>query len=397
MRLANFNVVLLGDMASKGFTALFALMTIRLMTPDSFASFVYLGALIILSFSLVSGFFNRQFMLSNVDGPDLRAFQLAQVATTGAVMLACLAFLRPATNLLELVASILTPALAAAYDFCRTVGQRQGNFVRYSGVEVGRTMMVFFLAIPIVLVPGQFQIAGLIAVQGLSYLCGAYIMRLQAHWRPGRAAWSGLLAGLGNRAALSVLLYWALVALFGQVPIFVAKFAGNADILASLGSAMRYYGIVLSIVVAANIVTLPIVTRAKTSVEVFAAIAQSYRMLMLATVLVLVCAYAGHEMIPFVDGGKYPDAPLQFVLLCMALVAGIPMAPISSGLLRLGHVNSLIVALGISVAIATAFPLLASIALRDSIPMGFALGALAQLLFCGVQLWRRKPVREMAR
>jgi|CXWL01.1.fsa_nt_gi hypothetical protein len=396
MKLANFNTVLMGDMAAKGFTALFAVMTIRLMAPASFASFVYLGALIILSFSLVSGFFNRQFMLSDVGGADLRAFQLTQVAATGVVMLVCLAILRPALNVHELVASLFTPVFAAAYDFCRTVRQRQGNFLRYSVVEVGRTMLVFFLALPIFLVPGKFQVAGLIAAQGFSYFCGAYALRLDAVWRPDGAAWSRVLRGLSNKAAMSVLLYWTLVALFGQVPILAAKFLGSPDILASLGSAMRYYGIVLSIVVAANIVTLPIVTRAKSNAEVYSAVVKSYRILILATCLILACAYAGYQLIPLVDGGKYPDSPLQYVLLCMAIVSGIPMAPISGGLLRLGHVNLLIVAMGISVVIAAGFPMVANVALKDAIPMGFALGALAQLLFAGFQLWLRKQKREEA-
>jgi len=63
----------------------------------------------------------------------------------------------------------------------------------------------------------------------------------------------------------------------------------------------------------------------------------SARIVLVGAALVLAAAAAGYLAIPFVDGGKYPQAPTLFVVLSIGLVPGLALAPMTAALLRAGR------------------------------------------------------------
>jgi O-antigen/teichoic acid export membrane protein len=236
-------------------------------------------------------------------------------------------------------------------------------------------MLAFGLIV--IVAPPAFQVEVLFVAQALSYVFVCFVLRLQDPREEADVTYWSIARQLANKAGAWILAYWSLVAATGQAPMLLVAQFGNPLQLAALGSAMRYYGIALSVVVAVNVVVLPHLSRANTHEDTFQRIGESGRLLLLAGGIVAVGAALGYWIIPFIDSGKYPQAPTLFVLLCTGLFPGIIMAPVSSALLRLGRTSDMVIAMGAGLIVTTCVALLT----RSVIGAAAAapIGALAQL------------------
>lgn len=361
MSVAQFRTVVSGDFASKGLAAAFIVALVRWLPPAQLAEYVFVSALVVLGATTFNGFFNRHYIVSNADEGAARMYRRWQVMSSALVFALAAILLAPERAPETLVAGLCCAAAAAAFDFARTHAQKIGRFGRYAASELLRSGVFLALAIPILMLAGRHTVPALLAAQAGCYLVAARLLPALPPLGCGQLRARALLA---DPTAASLVAYFALLGLFGQLPMLILERTGSEVELAAFGSAVRYYGLALGVVVATNVVLLPKLAAAHNAAELLTLLRQTRPMVVGALALLGVVALAGYLVIPYIDGGKYPDAPSLFLILCSALAPGIVMAPLTNTFLRLRlffHlVASLLLANTACAAVATLGPQLSS-------------------------------------
>jgi O-antigen/teichoic acid export membrane protein len=389
--LRHFRTVLAGDVGAKALTAAFVLGLVRHLSPLHLASYVYLSAIVILASTLLNGFFNRHYIMAPEGVGTPRSYRAIQVATVSVVYLACSLALARESTAAELIAGLMCTSAAAAFDFRRSHAQKQLQFRAYSAADVLRAFILVVLAIPAVAWEGPSTIAMLLAAQAIAFFAAAAVLPplpkdATSSWRS-TVRWTREV--LANSSSLTLLAYFALVGLFGQLPVLLLKRFSVPMELASFGSAFRYYGLLLGVVAAANVVILP--HMAQGSGEGAVTTWRSVRNIVgVALGLVLAASLIGYFVIPLIDAGKYPDAPLLFVLLATGLIPGVALAPITAAFLR-ARMNDVLLRSQLA-AITASF--VAAYALRHHGAWAAAgcvpLGVLAQFLWLAAATFRHR-------
>jgi O-antigen/teichoic acid export membrane protein len=354
MSFLHFRTVVAGDFVAKGLTAAFVIALVRTLPPTQLADYVYVSALVVLGATLFSGFFNRHYIVSNASPGISRVYRRWQVTSSALAFVTAAALLAHDRDILAMAAALCCTATAAAFDFARTHAQRTGQFHRYAGAEVLRTALLFAFALPILWLLPEHAVATLLTAQAVAY---AAAIRALPALPPFAGPRPDLRSLLANRMAAYLVAYFALLGIFAQLPTLVLQHTGSSFELATFGSAMRYYGLTLGIVVAANVVLLPRLSAARDTEELLTLLRESRSLVVGALSLLAAATLAGYLAIPWADGGTYPDAPLLFLILSAALVPGVMMAPIVNVYLRLNWLGVLVGSLCLGVLASAAVAL----------------------------------------
>ena len=352
MSLSQFRTVLSGDFAAKGLAAVFVIAVVRQLPPEQLAEYVYVSALVVLAATLFNGFFNRHYIVASADTAMARSYRRWQVLVSATAFVLAAAWLARERGAATLGAALLYTTTAAAFDFARTHAQKVGRFNRYAAAELVRSALLLAVALPVLAHAGHYTVSALLAAQALSYLvAGLLLPRLPAAPQGAQLPLRSLLA---ESTAIYLVAYFVLLGVFGQLPVLILETAHDTAELASFGSAMRYYGLALAIVVAANVVVLPKLSAAHDPEELFRLLRQTRSLVLGALGLLAVVALGGYFTIPWLDGGKYPQAPLLYAVLCSALVPGILLAPLTAAFLRLRWFGDLVLSLLLANAVCAA-------------------------------------------
>ena len=135
-----------------------------------------------------------------------------------------------------------------------------------------------------------------------------------------------------NARSLHLLLYFALVALFGQLPMLLVAPQSPPDETAGFAAAFRYYGLLMSVLSSANVVIIAKVAAGQGDSKLDVARLQRW-----AAALLFGGMLIGFHLIPLVDGGKYPTSPYLFVVMALALLPGLASAPLAADMLKVGR------------------------------------------------------------
>jgi O-antigen/teichoic acid export membrane protein len=392
MSLRHFRTVIGGDAMAKVLTAVFVLGLVRFLPAAGLASFVHLSSIVILSTLLLGGFFNRLYILQGSKHVPVQGFRRMQVGSASLAYCAAIVVVRPDAPLFDIAAGLVCTAAAATFDFSRTWLQSTAQFTRYATADVVRAAALLLLVVPVLFEVSSHHAGAVLLAQAAAFLLGTLTLpplpREQERTQPSLAAMAKHL--FGSRGALALIGYFALVALFGQLPVILVERLADTHALASFGSAYRYYGLLLGIVVAANVVILPRVAGAREG-DLPASLRSALRIIAVALALVLLAGIAGYIAIPLIDGGKYPRAPMLFVTCSLGLLPGLVAAPLVAMCLRSDQFGRLFVSqlLSLTAAVATVYagradPALAAAA---SLPVG----VLVQLAWLGATL-RPRPL-----
>ncbi len=329
MRLRYFHVVLAGDIGTKGLTGIFILAAVRFLPAADLATFLFLAALVTLSTTPFGGLFNRLYMFSSsVDSPAPNVFRTWQCLSAGSVYIVLMLTIANEERALPLLGGLACAVAASNFDFKRSHAQKNLDFRKYSSTDVFRTALQLLLALPVFAVGGSQKVFLLLGSQALAYVGAALLLPSVSTLRGTPFAMIRLLA---SRHAVTLLGYFALMGLLAQLPIVLVKRLGDVIALAEFGSAMRYYGLALGVVVAANVVMLP----RDTPHNPEGGFASAPFLIVIAGIsMVLVATVVGFFAIPFIDDGRYGKAPIIYVILSLGLIPGVALAPITSALMR---------------------------------------------------------------
>jgi len=392
MSILSFGTVAGGDLAAKAIMAIATVSIIRWLSPAELADHVYLTSLVILASTLLSGFFNRHYIIVCSVPATARHYQRWQVTTsTSAYILLWLSLARDRDMAAALSGAACTWAISC-YEFARTHAQKGGAFRRYALADIVRSVLFVSAVLVVLIVKPTNIVAYLIAAQALAYAIAWWLF---PSLPPKEASKESLTFTtlIADKHSLHLLVYFALLGLFGQLPILILERTASPAEFAEYGSAMRYYGLALSIVVAANVILLPKIAVAATFDELRDKYLESRPLLFYAMLAIVIIAAVGYLAIPWIDGSKYSDAPILFLILSSALLPGVCVAPLFAVYARMRWTFDLAVSLVIANVVCASIGVTSlawgSIASAVSLPAA----VLSQLLYL---LWvlsrRRKTV-----
>jgi O-antigen/teichoic acid export membrane protein len=320
------------SLVTKAFVVVSSLVIIRIMSPEQYAAYTYgLAAFSILT-GIVTSAFNRIFIIGysrfNIS-EDIGAFLLLQLLTLVVVGLLLYLFI-DLPGYLYLI--VLTLALTFCIsDFLMTDYQRMLKFSRYSQVELARSIL-FVLAILglIVLYDDDLQAWQVLLLQAMSILIVAVPLLLRRKMLRGASRLSKSLA-----LARAIILgkyrymfgYLFILALFSQVDIFMLRSLSSEHQLATYGSAYRYYTLLLMALGAVKTVLLPLIQNVSSKLEMRKLFNKHRQLILLTIPIVLLGAVASSWVLPWVDAGKYPNAPVVFQILAVSSLFSFSFSP----------------------------------------------------------------------
>ncbi len=391
MSFVQFRTVVSGDFGAKALTAAAVVLCVRWLPPPQLAEYAFFSALVVLGATLFNGFFNRHYIVSGVKPEAARSYRRWQVAFSAVTFVISAILLASDRAPQTVLAALCCTAAAAAFDFSRTHAQRVGSFNRYAAAELLRTSLFLALCMPILLLAQSHAVTVLLAAQAGCYLAATRLLPTLPASGSEQLNMRSLAA---DPSAWMLMAYFALLGIFGQLPMLILERIGTEFELATFGSAMRYYGLALGIVVALNVVLLPKVAALQGASGLRALWNHSRPMQLGALVLLCVIAVVGPLVIPIIDGGKYPEAPRLFLILCTALIPGIIMAPLSNAWLQQKRwaelTASLLLANAVCAAVAGFGPQVFGLTQPTCAAMSLPLAVTASLA-CLIVMSRQKP------
>jgi O-antigen/teichoic acid export membrane protein len=223
-------------------------------------------------------------------------------------------------------------------EFAKTYFQRELRFARFSLIEVLRSVLYavsLFVAIGVYqerLTARHVLVVQLLTMLGVVLLMFGRYMRVSClvEWQSIRRLARGLV-----RSSYGYMLgYFLILAVFLRIDVIMLRALSDDYQLATYGSAYRYFGILLIVLNSVHTVFLPLTQRAVARHELQAIYRKLGVILLFVSPLILVAAWISQWMIPWVDGGKYPQAVTAFRILALTAVVSLAASPAVNIVLR---------------------------------------------------------------
>ena len=133
---------------------------------------------------------------------------------------------------------------------------------------------------------------------------------------------------------------------------------GDNSMLATYGSAFRYYSILSLALGSVHVVLLPMIQQASNDQELFEVFAKHKKMILMFIPAVLLAGWLAQWAIPFIDNGKYPGAVLSFRILCVSAIISFAFSPHVNLIMRFERFRFLFYLICIALALNAAINML---------------------------------------
>lgn len=320
------------DLVSKILLGLVGIALIHYMLPAEYAQYTLASSVVaVVAQTLVSSF-NRIYIVGH-EQLDLQG-SAAPFLGVQLLIIAIIALLGiPAARMLDGVYWIVVALIVAQClsDFAKTSFQQEMRFLSFSLVEFSRSL-IFALAVAylILVLHSSIKAWHALAVQAAALML-VFIVAFGRHLRISELLQIRRSIQL-TRSVISgdyrfLFGYFFVLAFFSQVSVFVLRHVGSESMLASYGSAFRYYSLLLLALNAVHTILLPLVQKIETIEALDELYAKQWKMVLIFTPAVMLCAWISGWIIPIIDGGKYPSAILVFRILCISAIISFAMSP----------------------------------------------------------------------
>jgi len=301
---------------------------IRFMSEIEFAEYTLSLALVTVVTQVIARTFNRiyivgyrQFNLESLASSFL-GFQLGLIGALAVLMFPVMSSIQGVYWFIVIL--IISKCLL---EFSKTFLQRELKFFDFAVIElVGSS--VFFCGLLVLLFFVRYnpkawqalfiQALSLILVFFLFLGKHHYLNKLMNVWEAARLAVAII------KAEYKYLFgYYAILAFFSQLDIFMLRIMTNDIELATYGSAFRYYSLLLLALGSVKVVFLPLIQEVTNANELKSIFHMHRKMLLMFAPVVLVGAWASQWIIPWIDMGKYPNAVAVFRILAISAIISI--------------------------------------------------------------------------
>lgn len=346
------------DVVAKVALGLMAVALIRYMPAAEYARYTVALAAVALGVQVLASTFNRIYVVGyerlhmRSSTSSFLSFQLLMVA-----LVAVLAFPWHGSAG-RLYWAVITVLLASCLsEFAKTAYQQELRFDRFAQVELARALLTVLAVAGMVGFAlsrgGDVRAEAVLAAQAgamLTVFAATAARRLDVRevFHPTGGV---RFAAAVMRGPYSWLFgYYALIGVLSQLDVFVLSTLASSEQVASYGAAFRFYSLLALALASVHAVLLPVVQQVDTPQAQDTILARQWRFLAVFAPVVLAGAWASGWIIPFLDGGRYPDAVPAFRLLAVSSVVSFAFSPHGHVVLRfedfrflcLGAVTSLV-------------------------------------------------------
>lgn len=320
------------DLVAKAMLGAAAIVLIRYTPEQEYATYTFALALATLFSQTITSTFNRIYIIGYGEFQArhaLSSFLWLQIWGIAALSLALIPLA------LQLGAAYFFAACLAAAsclsEYCKTGLQQAQRFFSYSMAELGRAAVTAGGVLVLVLIYGHSVPAeGILLAQAVTVgvlflvlfhrtidIAGIFRIRSAAR----------LAATIARGEYKWLLGYFLVLALFGQVDVFMLKALSSSSELAGYGAAFRYYSLLSLALAAVHAVLLPVI-RQLNSMEELRLVTAKHRLLTLAFIpLVFLLGWIAQWLLPWIDLGKYPQSVDVFRVLCASAVVSFAFSP----------------------------------------------------------------------
>ena len=320
------------DLVAKAMLGIAAIVLIRYTPEQEYATYTFALALSTLFSQTITSTFNRIYIVGHEEFKarhELSAFFWLQL--WGILILSLL--LVPLAWQVG-AAYFFAVALAGANclsEYCKTGLQQARHFFGYSMAELGRAGATAASVLVLVLIFGHnipaegILLAQAVAVGALFLVVFRRIIGFAGALRIRSAA--GLAISIARGEYKWLLGYFLVLAVFGQVDMFMLKAMAGNDELAGYGAAFRYYSFLSLALAAVHAVLLPVIQQLGNPEELRRVVAK-HRLLTLAFIpVVVLLGWLAQWLLPWIDLGKYPHSVDVFRVLCASAVISFAFSP----------------------------------------------------------------------
>jgi O-antigen/teichoic acid export membrane protein len=334
------------DILAKAFLGVMGILLIRFMGSSEYAHYTLAVSIVTIVTQAFATSFNRLYIvgrsrLAQCDPSGFLGLQLAALLGLAAAALAFYGQIGPIFWLILLAASAATLT-----EFSKTFFQEQLKFLRFSFIELARTMMI------LAGVAGGFLLLGkgmaawqVLTIQSFAMLMVftvvfagkidfARVFRLGQAWRLVREA--------AKKDFAYLFAYFFLFSFFGQLDIWMLRILTDDQAVATYGSAFRYYAIVIMGLSSVHVVLLPFTQKVGSIRQLRATFKKYRRFILLSAPLILIGAWLSQWLIPLIDGGKYPQAIQVFRILAVSSIISLAFSPYVNTVMRFGKFRYLL-------------------------------------------------------
>ncbi|MBI5529685.1 MAG: polysaccharide biosynthesis C-terminal domain-containing protein [Deltaproteobacteria bacterium] len=319
------------DVVSKVVLGLMAMALIRYMPGAEYAEYTFAVSVVSVATGTLSSAFNRVYIVGYGRlglGNEVTPFFGFQLLAIGAVAAAAYPFAGRTGGLFWFMALVVLSQCSS--EFAKTIFQRELKFIRFSMVEFARSLLFAGGIVALVIWVGhRMEAWQALVVQALAgflvfpAVAGRMDLRrlfdVQTAVRLSRQIFAGDYRYLFG--------YFFVLAFFSQIDVFMLKTLGTGHMVATYGTAFRYYNMVLLALAAVHTVLLPMVQNAGSAEELDGVYRKSWRLLGVFAPCVLLGAWAAQWIMPAIDMGKYPGAVTVFRVLSVSAIASFAFSP----------------------------------------------------------------------
>jgi O-antigen/teichoic acid export membrane protein len=326
------------DFISKILLGVLGIVLIRYLPADEYATYTFVISLVAFMSQSVSATFNRIYILTSPregsgDAWTVMALQGLSIICLAVLGLPLLAEL--GTGYILAVALVIATGLA---EFAKTCFQKDLDFARFSYVELARSSSFFVAAIALLWAQDYSLSANQVLLAQFATLMLVALAAIHGRLGSAHRLDAGALFRYANRLATGrhgyLFAYFFVVGIFTQADIFMLKILGDEFMLATYGSAFRYYSLVSLALAAVHAVLLPVIQHAQDTQELRIIFNRHRRMVPVFAVATSLAAGAGFWVIPWIDTGRYPGAATTFAILCISAVISFAFSPHVNLLMR---------------------------------------------------------------
>jgi O-antigen/teichoic acid export membrane protein len=324
--------VLSFDVLSKLILGVLGIALIRYMPAAEYAEYTFALSLAAFATQSIAATFNRVYVLSAQDtngrnnewpAVGLQAFLIVILTILGSPLISSLG------SSYWLVAALIVANCAS--DFAKTYYQRDLKFLRFSLIELSRAA-VFFAGVAVLISVSGASISSdaIIGVQATSLMLVGWLAlkgRVGAWKATNLRGVANYARGLINGGYSYLFAYFFAVSVFTQTDIFMLRIVGDETMMATYGSAFRYYSILSLALGAVHTVLLPRIAGSMGRADLQLIFTKYRRILVVFALATAIAGGLAHWAIPWVDAGKYPDAVVTFRILCVSAVISLAFSP----------------------------------------------------------------------
>lgn len=331
IRLADVLGVFSASLLAKVITALVGLALIRFMSPPAYADYIYLFSSCGLAVGLVSSAVNRFYI---VEGDDLAAAGPSHFF--GFVLLLSVIVLVAVSHLVRMQLGYFLAAAVLVcgqlfHVFAVTYYQKQRNHKVCALIEATRSVLLGVLLGGLVLWnANNTSAASVILVHGCcclvtfaAYVAWSIDIRKALDFRRHFT----LIVQIVSGPTRYLFVYFALLAVLGQIDVFFLRSGAIELELAAYGSAFKYYGMLVLGMRSINSVYLPAIQAAESKKHVESVYRKHWQIVLLVAPAIALLALLAAYWIPFVDQGKYPKAIAAYQVLSVSAICTLAFNP----------------------------------------------------------------------